>query len=197
MLPEWVLHLVGAGGGGSLITLLVTKLLGRRKENADTDHVLADTIAQYQAATKTANEMTAAASAEIEKARRNGAEWYNALEAMRKETAALIEQTRAESRNEIQSLRTRNEEQAAALSTMARQLDQRTVDQAEVEWARMRNIEYEAMKAELTQLRAEVQQVPHLRAEVARLTSLLEETQREQRLDHEALRRDLDGGTAP
>jgi hypothetical protein len=194
MIPDWIIHLFGGAGGGGLFALLLTKLFSRRKDAADADKVEAEVIRDYQEATRTSRAAIAAADEQVALIRRQNNELHGILTSIRTETDAKIAEVRAESKAEIQSLRTRNEEQAAALATMAHQLDQRTVDQAEVEWAKKRNVEYEAMKAELTELREKVKEVPHLRAEVARLTTLLEETQREQRLDHEAMRNSLSSG---
>jgi DNA repair exonuclease SbcCD ATPase subunit len=180
-MADWWEIFVSGSIGGSLLTAGAKKLLDRRKDRADVSQAEAKAFNDWQHAVADAN-------AEMEKARQNSETWYAALQSVRAEVDAKVDAATA-------TLRKQNAELTAAVESMARQLDQRTVDQAEVEWARMRNSEYEAMKAELTQLRAEVQQVPHLRAEVARLTTLLEETAREQRLDHEALRKDLDGGT--
>lgn len=192
---EWWEALIGGSAAGSVVTAVVGKALNRRKDSADSSKVEAEVIQAYQAAIRAASEMTISASAEIEKARKEGTGWYDAVTAVRGETVAMIAQVRAESAAELSSLRGRNETLSAAVEAMARQLDQRTVDQAEVEWAKLRNNEYEAMKTELLQLRQDVAEVPHLRAEVRRLTVLLEETQREQRLDHEAMRDSLAGGT--
>ena len=179
-MDAWEILLGGIGTGG-LGTFLAGKFFSRRKDKAEGSEAEAKAIAAWQRA-------AADASEEMEKARQNSETWYAALQAVRIETDTKVEAATA-------TLRKQNAELTAAVESMARQLDQRTVDQAEVEWARMRNAEYEAMKAELTQLRADVQEIPHLRAEVARLTLLLEDEQRQARANEALLRKDLNGGT--
>jgi chromosome segregation ATPase len=195
MIPEWFAHFFGGSLGGGLLTAIITKLLTRRKDTADASKVEAETLQALQLATRTANEMAAAASAEIEKARKDGTSWYDAMIAVQRSMEARVAEVRAEHAAELASLRRRNEELTTTVASMVRQIEERTHDRAEVEWARLRNVEYEAMKAELVQLRAEVEQIPHLRAEVARLTILLEDEQRQARANEELLRKNLTGGT--
>lgn len=192
-MADWWELLIGGGLGGGL-TAAANKVLNRRHNRATDSTAEATAIHAYQTATRAAQDAIAAADDAVENARRNGDAWYKDLVAMRNETAAKVDEVRAENKAELHSLRTRNEQLTTILASMEAQITSNTIDTAEVEWAKKRNVEYEQMKAELTQLRVEVQQVPHLRAEVARLTALLEDTQREQRLDHEAMRNSLSTG---
>jgi hypothetical protein len=192
---QWALALLSAGGiGGSTILALINKALNRRKDSADSSRAEAEAIQSYYVAAKAAREAAAAADERASRAINDSDDMRQMVQAMRTETDAKIAEVRAESKAELYSLRTRNEQLTTILASMEAQITSNTIDQVEVEWAKKRNVEYEAMKAELTELREKVKEVPHLRAEVARLTELLKDTQREQRLDHEAMRDSLNRG---
>jgi predicted RNase H-like nuclease (RuvC/YqgF family) len=186
-MDEWIKILLGGGIGGSLLTAGFTKLLSRRKDTADAGKAEADAVTAALAA-------VAAADEQVEKARKNGEAWYDALVAVRAETDAKVEAA-------IASYRKENAELHITVASMAKQLDQRTIDQAEVELARRRNQRYDQLEAENVTLRDQVKEIPalrkevaDLRIEVADLRTQLGEAQREQRLDHELLRDTLNEG---
>lgn len=185
--------LIGALGGG-MGTAVFNAAISRRKSKAEGSKAEAEAIQAYQAATRAAQEAIAAADEQADQARKRSEGWYQMMQAMRDETDAKIAEVRAESKAELSSLRTQNTQLTAIIASMEQQLSQRTVDQAEVEWAKRRTVEYEAMQAELHQLREDVKEIPHLRAEVARLTTLLEDAQRELRAAGVAIRAELTGG---
>jgi hypothetical protein len=200
-MAEWWEILLGGSIGGSVLTAGINKLLNRRKDGAEVDKTEIETLLHLQTATKTANETAAVARAEIEKARREGTGWYDAMIAAQKAMEAKVNEARAESKAEIDSLRRRNEQLTDTVVSMEAVIAQRTIDQGKVELAERQLERYDhlerAYPAAIRERDEARQERDEALAQVGQLRIEVQELRDEVAAQALVLKNNLNGGDAP